>query len=214
MSDEMFTHDNVIAVSFAEEANAYEALARLKELDSEGAVGVRGAAVVAREEDGRITIKDQFDTEGFQDTAGGGLLGLLVGVLGGPLGVVIGGATGLLIGSLFDEDEDDDTHSVLADMSKSIRVGPPGVLAEVSEPGPEAIDAIMAHLNGTVVRRSAADVELEIAAAEDAQRAAKKKARKELREAHHKEHKEKVDAKVAELKAKLPGHKQVAGTPS
>jgi hypothetical protein len=64
-----------------------------------------------------------------------------------------------------------------------------------------------------VVRRSAADVELEIAAGEDAQRAAKK-ARKELREAHHKEHKEKVDAKVAELKAKLPGHKQVAGTPS
>ena len=213
MPDE-YTHDNVIAVSFPEEANAYEALARLKELDSEGSVGVRGAAVLAREEDGRITIKDQFDTEGFQDTAGGGLLGLLVGVLGGPLGVVIGGATGVLVGSLFDEDDDDHTRSVLADMSKSIRVGPPGLLAEVSEPSPEAIDAIMAHLNGTVVRRSAADVELELAAAEDAQREAKKKARKELREARHKDHKEKVDAKVAELKAKLPGHKQVAGTPS
>lgn len=213
MPDE-YTHDNVIAVSFPEEANAYEALARLKELDSDGSVGVRAAAVLAREEDGRITIKDQFDTEGFQDTAGGGLLGLLVGVLGGPLGVVIGGATGVLVGSLFDEDDDDHTRSVLADMSKSIRVGPPGLLAEVSEPSPEAIDAIMAHLNGTVVRRSAADVELELAAAEDAQREAKKKARKELREARHKDHKEKVDAKVAELKAKLPGHKQVAGTPS
>ena len=213
MPDE-YTHDNVIAVSFPEEANAYEALARLKELDSAGSVGVRGAAVLAREEDGRLTIKDQFDTEGFQDTAGGGLLGLLVGVLGGPLGVVIGGATGVLVGSLFDEDDDDHTRSVLADMSKSIRVGPPGLLAEVSEPSPEAIDAIMAHLNGTVVRRSAADVELELAAAEDAQREAKKKARKELREARHKDHKEKVDAKVAELKAKLPGHKQVAGTPS
>jgi uncharacterized membrane protein len=213
MPDE-YTHDNVIAVSFPEEANAYEALARLKELDSEGSVGVRGAAVVAREEDGRITIKDQFDTEGFQDTAGGGLLGLLVGVLGGPLGVVIGGATGVLVGSLFDEDDDDHTRSVLADMSKSVRVGPPGLLAEVSEPSPEAIDAIMAHLNGIVVRRSAADVELELAAAEDAQREAKKKARKELREARHKEHKENADAKVAELKAKLPSHKQVAGTPS
>ena len=213
MQDE-YTHDNVIAVSFPEEANAYEALARLKELDSEGSVGVRGAAVVAREQDGRITIKDHFDTEGFQDTTGGGLLGLLVGVLGGPLGVVIGGATGVLVGSLFDEDDDDHTRSVLADMSKSISVGPPGLLAEASEPAPEAIDAIMAHLNGTVVRRSAADVELELAAAEDAQREAKKKARKELREARHKEHKEKADAKVAELKAKLPGHKQVAGSRS
>jgi uncharacterized membrane protein len=80
MSDEIFTPDNVIAVSFPEEANAYEALARLKELDSQGSIGVRGAAVVAREEDGRITIKDQFGKDSFQDTAGGGLPGLLVGV--------------------------------------------------------------------------------------------------------------------------------------
>jgi uncharacterized membrane protein len=210
----MFSRENVIAASFPEEANAYEALARLKELDSTGSIDVREAAVVAREQDGKVTIKDQFGQESYEDTAGGGLLGLLVGVLGGPLGVIIGGATGVLVGSLFDEDDDDETRSALSDMSKSIRVGPPGLLAEVSEPAPEAVDAVMAHLNGTVVRRSAADVELEIAAAEDAQRAAKKKARHELREARHKEHKEKAEAKLAELKAKLPGHKQVAGTRS
>ena len=214
MPDDMFTTDNVIAVSYPEEANAYEALARLKELHSQGTVGVRGAAVVTREQNGQITIKDQFGEGTFENTAGGGLLGLLVGVLGGPLGVLVGGATGLLVGSLFDEDDDDDTRSVLADISKAIRVGPPGLLAEVSEPGPEAIDAVMAHLNGTVVRRSVADVEQEIAAAEDAQREAKQKARKELREARHKKHKDKVDAKVTELKAKLPGHRQEAGTPS
>jgi uncharacterized membrane protein len=207
----MFSQDNVIAVSFPEEADAYEALARLKELDSKGSVGVRGAAVVTREQDGKITIKDQFGQESYEDTVGGGLLGLLIGVLGGPIGVLVGGATGLIVGSLFDDDDDDNTQSALGDMSKSLRVGPPGLLAEVSEPAPEAVDAVMAHLNGTVVRRSAADVEVEIAAAEDAQRAAKKKAREELREARHKKHKDEVDAKVAELKAKLPGHKQVAG---
>jgi len=214
MQDEMFTRDNVIAVTFPEEANAYEALARLKELDSEGTVGVRGAAVVAREDDGRIAIKDQLGGDSFEDTVGGGLLGLLVGVLGGPLGVLIGGATGILIGSLFDGDDDDDTRSVLGEISSGIRVGPPGLLAEVSELDPATVDAVMAHLNGTVVRRSAADVELELAAAEDAQREAKKKARQELRDARHKQHKDKVDAKVAELKAKLPGHKQVAGARS
>ena len=214
MTDQMFTADNVIAVSFPEEANAYEALARLKELDSQGSESVRGAAVVVREQDGQITIKDQFGEESYEDTAGGGLLGLLVGVLGGPLGVLVGGATGVLVGSLFDEDDDDETRSALGDMSKSIRTGPPGLLAEVSEPAPEAVDAVMAHLQGTVVRRSAADVELELAAAEDAQRAAKKKARHELREARHKEHKDKAEAKLAELKAKLPGHKHEAGTRS
>ena len=209
MSDDMPTHDNVIAATFPEEANAYEALARLKELDAQGDVGVPGAAVVAREEDGRITIKDQFGKESFENTAGGGLLGLLVGVLGGPLGVLVGGATGLVIGSLFDEDDDDHTQSVLGDLSSSIRVGPPGLLAEVSEPDPTAVDAVMAHLGGTLVRRSVSDVELEIAAAQDAQREAKKKARDELREARHKQHKDEVDAKIAQLKAKLPGHKHV-----
>ena len=154
MQDEMFTRDNVIAVTFPEEANAYEALARLKELDSQGTVGVRGAAVVAREDDGRIAIKDQLGGDSFEDTVGGGLLGLLVGVLGGPLGVLIGGATGVLIGSLFDGDDDDDTRSVLGEISSGIRVGPPGLLAEVSELDPAAVDAVMAHLNGTVVRRS------------------------------------------------------------
>ena len=214
MPDQMFTADNVIAASFPEEADAYEALARLKELDSQGSVAVRGAAVVAREHDGKITIKDQFGQESYEDTAGGGLLGLLVGVLGGPFGVLVGGASGVIVGSLFDDDDDDNTRSVLGDMSKSIRVGPPGLLAEVSEQTPAAVDAVIAHLNGSVVRRSAADVELELAAAEDAQRAAKKKARQELREARHEKHREDVDAKVAELKAKLPGHKQVAGTHS
>ena len=189
-------------------------IARLKELDSQGSVAVRGAAVVARESDGKITIKDQFGQESYEDTAGGGLLGLLVGVLGGPIGVLVGGATGVIVGSLFDDDDDDNTRSVLGDMSKSIRVGPPGLLAEVSEQTPAAVDAVMAHLHGSVVRRSAADDELELATAEDAQRAAKKKARQELREARHEKHREDVDAKVAELKAKLPGHKQVAGTHS
>jgi uncharacterized membrane protein len=214
MPDNKHIADNVIAVSFPEEADAYEALARLKELDSRGSVDVRGAAVVTREQDGKITIKDQFGQDSYQDATGGGLLGLLVGVLGGPLGVLVGGATGLLVGSLFDQDDDDNTRSVLGDISKAIRVGPPGLLAEVSEPAPEAIDAVMAHLNGTVVRRAAADVELEVAAAEDAQREAKKKARQELRDARHKKQKEEVDAKVAELKAKLPGRKHVAGAPS
>jgi uncharacterized membrane protein len=210
MTDDKFTFDSVIAVTFAEEANAYEALARLKELDSQGDVGVPAAAVVVREEDGRITIKDQFGKESYEDTASGGLLGLLVGVLGGPLGVLVGGATGLLIGSLFDDDDDDNTRSVLSDLSSAIRVGPPGLLAEVAEQDHTAVDAVMAHLGGTVVRRSVSDVELEVVAAKDAQREAKKKAREELREARHKQQKDEIDAKIAQLKAKLPGRKKAA----
>lgn len=196
-------------VTFEEEASAFEAFSRLKELDSRDDIDVHGAAVVAREDDGKLVEKDEFGEDDYEGTAGGGLVGLLVGVLGGPIGGLVGGATGLLVGSLFDEDDEDESDSALAELSKTIRVGPPALLAGVSEPAPEAIDAVMAHLNGTVLRRSFLDVETEVAAAQDAQREAKK-AREELREARNKQQKGKVDAKIAALKAKLHPQKKAA----
>ena len=210
MPDDAFTRENVIAVSFSEDANAYEALSRLKELDGKGEVGVKGAAVVVRDDDGKIATKDQIGDESIEGTVGGGLVGLLVGVLGGPLGVIIGGATGVLVGSLFDDDDTDETESALADISKSIRVGSTGLLADVSEDSPAAIDAVMANLGGTVLRRSAGEVQAEVAAGEAAQREAKKRARKELRDAHQKKQTAEIDAKLADLKAKLTRHKKPA----
>jgi uncharacterized membrane protein len=212
MLEDAFTRENVIAVSFSEDAKAYEALSRMKELDAKGEAGVRGAAVVARGEDGKIVTKDQIGDESVEGTATGGLVGLLVGVLGGPLGVLVGGATGVLVGSLFDQDDTDETESALAEISKSIGVGSTGLLADVSEENPVAIDAVMANLGGTVLRRSAGDVQAEVSAAEDAQREAKKKAREELRDARHKKQKAEIDAKLGDLRAKLRRQKKPAAT--
>jgi uncharacterized membrane protein len=194
MPDDVFTRENVIAVSFSEDANAYEALSRVKELDAKGEVGVEGAAVVVRDDDGKLVTKDEIGDESVEGTVSGGLVGILIGVLGGPLGVLIGGATGVLVGSLFDEDDTDETESALADISKSLGVRSTGLLADVSEDSPVAIDAVMANLGGSVLRRSAADVKAEVAAAEEAQRDAKKQARKELRDARHKKQKAEIDA--------------------
>jgi len=212
MLEDSFTHENVLAVSFSEHSNAYEALTRLKELDARDEVSVRGAAVVVREEDGKVVTKEEIGEEAWEGTVGGGLIGLLAGVIGGPVGVLVGAATGVLVGSLFDEDDEDATDSALADISKSVGVGLPSLLADVLETSPVAIDAAMANLGGTVLRRSGADVRAEIAAAEEAQREAKKKARKELREAREKKQKDEIDAKLAALKTKLGRHKEPAAS--
>ena len=79
----------MIAVSFVEEANAYEALACLKELEAKGAIALRDAAVVVRQEDGKIEQKDQFSHNSTTTTTNRGLLALPVGVLGGPLGLLL-----------------------------------------------------------------------------------------------------------------------------
>jgi uncharacterized membrane protein len=203
MAEEFAGQQNVIAVTFAEDSRAYDALTAIKELDSQGQIELVGGAVVSRGEDGRVDAKDTIGDDGYTGTATGGVIGLLIGILGGPLGILIGGATGLLIGSLFDADDDDDTRSVLTDLSRSVQVGRDALLAEVVEQSVEVIDTAMSRLDGEVLRRSVADVEAEIAAAEDAQRAAKRAARKHLHEQRKEQFKERIREKIEELKAKL-----------
>jgi uncharacterized membrane protein len=203
MADTAFTPENVIVVGFADDSTAFEALTTLKELDSQGQVHVVEAAVVTRSDDGHVRVKDEVGDDALVGTASGGLIGLLIGILGGPLGVLIGGASGLLLGSLYDMADADDTDSVLGEMSKTVQVGRNSLLAQVVEQSPEVIDSAMARMSGTVVRRAKYEVAGEIAAAEEAQRKAKQEARKTLREERHKKHREEVEAKIAELKAKL-----------
>jgi uncharacterized membrane protein len=214
MADETFSHENVIAVGFADDSTAYEALTTIKELDGQGQVRVVDAAVVTRGDDGRVSVKDEVGDDTLVGTASGGIVGLLIGILGGPLGVLIGGASGLLIGSLYDMADADDTDSVLSEVSKTVEVGRNALLAQVVEQSPEVVDAAMARMSGTLVRRSVYDVKSEIVAAQEAQRKAKRKARHELREARHEKHREEVDAKIEELKSKLHPDRKPATTGS
>jgi uncharacterized membrane protein len=205
--------ENVLAVTFADDAKAYEALSVLKQLDSEPDVEVAAAAVVIRHDDGQLEVKDSVDSADLDKASKGGLIGLLIGILGGPFGVLLGGAEGLLIGSLFDLDDADQTESALSEISRSVPAGRLALLAQLREESPNAVDTAIANLGGTIVRRSLDDVEAEIAAAEDAQRAAKKAARQELHQKREAEAKEKIQAKLDELRAKLPRRDKVgAGT--
>jgi uncharacterized membrane protein len=171
---------NVIAVTFEDDVNAYAARTKLKELASQGQFEVQEAAVVKREADGSVTVKDRVGSDELVGTASGGLVGLLVGVIGGPLGMLLGGSYGLLVGSLFDLDEEERTKTTLGAISKSVQAERTAVLAVVSEPSPEVIDAAMATLGGTVLRRSMYDVEAEVATVEKAERKAAREARLEV----------------------------------
>ena len=207
MSSNDFSPENVLVVTFGEDAekdqNAYQALTDLKQLDSQGQIKIAGAAVVARNPDGRVEVKSEVGDPPYAGTAGGGLIGLLVGVIGGPLGVLIGGTYGMLVGSLFDIDDVETTESVLGEISKQVQPTRTALLAQVVEQRPDVIDAAMAKLGGAVMRRPVVDVEEEIAAAEEAQRTARREARKELHKARVEKTKADAHAQVEELKSKF-----------
>jgi uncharacterized membrane protein len=196
---------SVIAVTFEDDGNAYNALTLLKQLDSQHRVGVQEAVVAVRGEDGQVVEKDRIESMFLPSTVGVGLVGLLIGIIGGPFGMLIGGTAGLFAGSLFDIHDIDETESALGAISNSVKVGHPALLAVVTEQSPEVVDAAMSEVGGTVLRRSVFDVEAEIAAAEDAERKAKWEARKELVRSRHEHNRAAIGAKLEELKAKVRG---------
>lgn len=211
-----FSPDSVLVVTFGEDPdndkNAYQALTDLGQLDLQGQVKIAGGAVVTRDLDGHVEVKTEVGNDPYAGTATGGVIGLLLGIIGGPLGVLLGGATGVLVGSLFDIDDVETTESVLGDISKQVHPTRTAVLAQVTEQSPEVIDTAMAQLGGEVLRRPVVDVEQEIAAAQEAQRKAKRAARKELQQARVQQQKEDAHAKVEDLKSKLQRPK--AGAPA
>jgi uncharacterized membrane protein len=213
MSTDYLSPDNVLVVTFGDDAehdaNAYQALTDLKQLDAQGQIKIAGAAVVSRDADGRVDVKSEVGNDPYVGTASGGTIGLLLGIIGGPLGVLLGGSTGVLVGSLFDIDDAATTESVLGEISKQVQPTRTAVLAQVTEQSPEVIDTAMARLGGQILRRPVFEVEQEIAAAQDAQRKAEREARSELRKARLEKSKEDAHAKVEELRSKL--HRTNAG---
>jgi uncharacterized membrane protein len=197
------TDHNVIAVAFPERSKAFEALNELKGAGLEGRVDVIAANVIARDEKGRVDIPEDIDLTQGDRTWGGGLIGLLVGVIGGPIGMLFGWTSGILIGGALDVRRADRTASVLGEISNSVPAGGTALIAEVDEYTPEVIDTEMGRLGGTVFRRPADAVLADLEAAEEAYRAAEKEADRAAREQRKAERKEDFEQRKAALKAKL-----------
>lgn len=209
-------HD-VIAVTFGEDSKAYQALNRLRQVDAEGRVDVRGAVIVERRPQGTIRLQEGEDNMIGAGTAGGSLVGMLVGVLGGPVGVLLGLGAGMAIGAAVDLDRAGEAEDVLNQMSQSIPVGTTAIIAEVEEPTVEVVDGEMAALGGHVTRRPAEEVLAELEAAEQAARASEKEARRVMKEAKKSERaekreqsREKWDQRVSDLRDRLTRHGKAA----
>jgi uncharacterized membrane protein len=195
--------ENVVIIRFDEESKAYEALSVLKECDADGRIELESAAVVKRQEDGELKIQDSADNVGLENTVGGSLIGMLVGVLGGPVGVLVGWGGGALIGGAFDLDRMETSDEALTVLGKAIPPESTAVIACVDEPVVEVIDAEVYKLGGDLTRRSVSDVLAELSAAEEAADAAARAARHELREKRKAKVHENVDEGVGKLKEKL-----------
>jgi uncharacterized membrane protein len=203
--------DSVVVVGFKENSKAYESLSVLKSLSDKQQLTARSAALVERDQSGKMQIKDSFDTETGVPTVGGGFVGLLLGAIAGPYGMLLGLGGGAVAGGSYEMKRGDEQDEVLAQLNAAINPGHTVLVAQVNEPTVDVLDKAMDDLGGVVVRRSEADVLTELEAAEDASHAAQEAARKAVREKKKTEIKEKREDRIAALKAKFSRHHEETG---
>jgi uncharacterized membrane protein len=189
---------NLIVVTFPEDSKAYEALSKLNQANQAGRVTVASAAVVRRDVMGHISVPEGDDTVIGAGIAGGGLLGLLVGVLGGPVGVLFGFGAGVLAGSVFDIRRAERESGVLEVIADTLPFDTNVLVAELDEFAVEVVDGDMLSLGGTVLRIPAAEVLAAVEATEKAADAAEREIARVMRE----ERKQQVKAKFDEIEAK------------
>jgi uncharacterized membrane protein len=85
--------DNVVVVAFNDNSKAYEGFSTLKSLSDQQQLTAKRAAIVERDATGTLQVKDSFEAGTGAATVGGGFVGMLLGVIGGPLGMVTAEAT-------------------------------------------------------------------------------------------------------------------------
>ncbi|MGB3328413.1 MAG: hypothetical protein WBA46_05610 [Thermomicrobiales bacterium] len=164
---------------------------------------MRSAAIVTRDQYGRMSVPESGDAVIGDATWGGSLIGMLIGIIGGPIGMLFGWAGGALVGGAIDVRRADRGDSLLGQISELVPTSGTALVAEVNEYATEVVDGLMVPLGGTVFRRSADSILAEMEAAEEAYDKAKDEADRVAKERRKAERKEKWDDRIASLKSKL-----------
>jgi len=148
----------VIVAAFKEEETADEALKALKEAKKERLIGIQDAAVIRRDEDNKLHIKETADMGGGKGAAVGGVLGGVIGLIGGPAGVVLGGAAGAAVGGftakLFDAGIPDER---LEEIGSALKPGTSAIIAIIEHKWVSEVERELAEAGADVLTEALRD---------------------------------------------------------
>jgi uncharacterized membrane protein len=137
----------LIVITFDDTEQAGDALESLKKMQNQGVVKINDAAVVVKEESGKVEVKNQLDTGIKGGALAGGLLGLLLAGLFFPVaGLVIGALGGALVGKTLNYGVD---QSFVKDVTESLTPGS-SALFVLGSGQSTAVRAALEPFKGTV----------------------------------------------------------------
>ena len=144
----------LIVAAFKDEKAAKEALAALKEAKKAGLIKIENAAVLRKDEKGKLHIKETHDIGGGKGAAFGGVAGAAIGLIAGPA-LVVPAAVGALVGGLTAKLRDTGFSNQRLE-----------TLGEGLQPGSSAIVAVVEHTWVNKVEEALAEAEADVMTAE------------------------------------------------
>lgn len=90
----------VVVAAFQDEDGAKAAYQELRQAKKEHLIKIENAAVISKDEKGKLHVKETADMGGGKGAGIGALAGGAIGLLGGPGGIIVGGAIGSFVGGL------------------------------------------------------------------------------------------------------------------
>lgn len=169
--------EKVIIMSFDSESKAFQAFSETKLLHTSGKIKGEQMAVLKHVPNHVLEPLDFIDFTGRDQSAKGGLIGMVIGLLAGPLGFLLGWFTGSMIGGYRDVREVKDALSIFEETINLIPEGTVGaiLIAEEEKTG-HLNDLIIEKLNGRIVRLDKTGVEEDVSVAVEAEKEAEEKA--------------------------------------
>lgn len=200
---------NIVAALFEVESEGYQAITSLKSNPVTDDYAILQMALVKREGD-RISVCDSYDSgvDTIDDTALGGILGSMIGILGGPIGVLLMGSYGALAGSLFDLDDAISDNSLIEKVVDKLQDGTVSLVMLADEQNESALDTALGVFKADVLRYDAAVIAAEVDEANKMEQEMQRQALIKLRDTKKEEFKQKIEEKRSKIAADFENFKK------
>lgn len=144
-----------IAASFASPDGAAKELEHLRENDRPKLIGLQDAAVIRKDEQGKIHIFETADSSGSKGAAIGGALGAVLGLLSGPGAIIAGAAGAAVVGGLAARLHDAGiSNKALKEFGETLPAGASALILILGEAWVEQISKDMAAAGAQVLTDS------------------------------------------------------------
>jgi uncharacterized membrane protein len=152
---------HILAVTFEDEEQGLKVLQSLKNLQSQDILKLDDAAVIVKDAEGKVQVKNLTESNVKGGAAIGGFLGLLIGGLLFPVaGIALGLAGGALIGKSLGNGVD---KKFVKDVQNSLNPGNSAILFIVSQENVGVLINALEPYNGKIYQSSFdSEVEAEI----------------------------------------------------